>query len=76
MREKTLLYPNLRAELSRNGLNTGELADYMGISRQSLYYKLKGAVQFNERDMKAVQEFFKAKGGGALTLDYIFKSNP
>lgn len=69
------LYPNINAELSRNGFTIIMLANYMGISRQALYKKLTGAIQFTARDMKAIQEFFKLKGCGTLSLDYLFNIN-
>lgn len=73
MGETKRLYPNIRAELSRYGYTMSDLAKYMGITRQALYMKFNGSTQFNERDMRAIQDFFKVKGGGALTLDYLFK---
>jgi len=74
MQKKTLLYPNIYAELARSGLTVAMLADYMGMTAQNLYGKLKGATAVTEKDMKAIQEFFKAKGGGAFTLDYLFSN--
>lgn len=75
MQRKTLLYPNIHAELARSGLTVAMLADYMGMTAQNLYGKLKGNTTVNEKDMKAIQEFFKAKGGGAFTLDYLFAND-
>ena len=75
MGETKRLYPNINAELSRNGFTVRMLADYMGISRQALHKKLKGTTQVTAKDMKAIQDFFSVKGGGALTLDYLFNNN-
>lgn len=75
MQKKALLYPNINAELARNGLTVAMLADFMGMTVQNLYGKLKGKTAITEKDMKAIQEFFKAKGGGAFTLDYLFTTN-
>lgn len=74
MQKKTLLYPNIYAELARNGLTVATLADFMGMTAQNLYGKLRGNITLTEKDMKAIQEFFKAKGGGAFTLDYLFNN--
>ena len=74
MQKKTLLYPNIHAELARNGLTVSMLADYMGKTSQSVYNKLSGKTTITEKDMKDLQEFFKAKGGGAFTLDYLFSN--
>lgn len=74
MQRKTVLYPNLFAELARKGLSVTMLADFMGMTSQNLYGKLRGATVLTEKDMKAIQEFFIAKGGGAFTLDYLFSN--
>lgn len=66
-------YPNVKAELARLNLNTGDLAEFMGMSRQNLDNKLKGRYNLYERDMKAIQDFF-IKKGGTYTLDYLFTS--
>ena len=72
MQKKTLLYPNIHAELARNGLTVSMLSDYMGMTSQNVYNKLSGKTAITKKDMKEFQEFFKAKGGGAFTLDYLF----
>ena len=74
MRKKTLLYPNIHAELARNGLTVCMLAEYMGMTSQNVYNKLNGKTAITEKDMKDLQEFFKAKGGGTFTLDYLFSN--
>lgn len=74
MQQKILVFPNLNAELARNGLNVEMLANYMGMSKTNVYNKLNGRTRFNIKDMQAIQEFFKAEAGGAFTLDYLFNS--
>lgn len=74
MQQKILVFPNLNAELARNGLNVEMLADYMGMSKTNVYNKINGRTVLNIKDMQAIQEFFKAKGGGAFTLDYLFSN--
>jgi hypothetical protein len=68
MQQKILAYPNIYAELARSGLTVAMLADYMGTSRQNLYNKLRGRTAINERDMRQIQDFIKAKGGGLHRL--------
>ena len=72
MQKKNLLYPNIYAELARCGYSVAVLAEYMGMTHQNLYGKLKGNIAITEKDMKAIQKFFEVKGGGAFTLDYLF----
>lgn len=72
MEQKKVLYPNIKAELSRAGLNAAMLAEFMGLTRQALYNKLSGKVCFRLKEMKLVQDFFIAKGCGNFTLDYLF----
>lgn len=72
MGKNIVAYPNLKAELARCGLSVAMLADYMGMTHQNIYNKLNGKVVINNKDMRLIQEFFKAKGGGAFTLDYLF----
>lgn len=67
-------YPNIRAELARLGLSTADLAEFMNMTRQNVQNKLNGKTSINEKDMKAIQEFFIANGGGAMTLDYLFQT--
>lgn len=69
------MYPNINAELSRNGFTLLMLAEHMGITRQALYKKLTGTTQFTAKDMQAIQNFFKLKGCGTLSLDYLFNIN-
>jgi hypothetical protein len=73
MERKTLVYPNLNAELARSGLTVTMLASFMGMTTQNVNNKINGKTAINLRDMKAIQEFFKEKGGGDFTLDYLFK---
>jgi hypothetical protein len=73
MERKTIVYPNLNAELARSGLTVAMLASFMGMTTQSIHNKLNGKTAINHRDMKAIQEFFKEKDGGYFSLDYLFK---
>lgn len=74
MQQKLLVYPNLNAELARNGLTVEMLAEFMGMSKTNVYNKINGRTVINIKDMQTIQDFFKAKGGGAFTLDYLFSN--
>lgn len=76
MQEKKLLYPNLSAELARSNQSVRALADYLGMTSQNLYSKLRGASSLSEKDMKAIQNFFIVKAGGTFTMDYLFSNEP
>lgn len=74
MQKKRLLYPNLYAELARNGLAVSKLAEFMGMTAQNLYGKLRGDTTLSAGDMKAIQEFFKENGAALFSLDYLFSN--
>lgn len=76
MQEKKLLYPNLNAELARNNYSVRVLADYLGMTTQNLYSKLRGASLLSEKDMKGIQRFFLETVGGAFSMDYLFSNEP
>lgn len=65
-------YPNIKAELARAGLSVKNLAEFMGTSSQNMYNKINGKVSLSEKDMRAVQSFFKNETGGVLSLEYLF----
>ena len=67
-------YPNIDAELARNGFTVADLAEFMGMTRQAIYNKLNGKAGFTLKDMEQVQEFFKVKDCGTFTLDYLFSN--
>ncbi len=68
-------YPNLRAEMARQGVSVSDLAEYMGMTHQNLYNKLSGRVVFTEKDIKAIQKYLSDKEGVTYTLDYLFENN-
>ena len=74
MNRKTVFYPNIQAELARNGLTIAMLADFMGMTHQNVYNKLNGKTAISQKDMRTIQEFFSVKGGGAFSLDYLFEN--
>lgn len=73
MGSKKALYPNLVAELARQGLTITKLADKLGMSRNNLYNKLWGVTNFTLKDITAIQEILKAAdSNGDYTLEYLF----
>lgn len=76
MQEKKLLYPNLSAELARSNQSVRVLAEYLEMTNQNLYSKLRGDSLLSERDMKGIQRFFIEKAGGTFTMDYLFSNEP
>lgn len=70
-----ILYPNICAELARIGHTIPTMSKYMGMTTTNIYNKLKGKTSIYEKDMRKIQEFFIANGGGAFTLDYLFAKN-
>jgi hypothetical protein len=76
MQEKKLLYPNLSAELARSNQSVRALAEYLEMTNQNLYSKLRGASLLSEKDMKGIQRFFIEKAGGTFTMDYLFSNEP
>jgi hypothetical protein len=64
-------YPNLMAELTRNGVGTNELAILLKMSRQNVYNKLNGKVPWTLREMEIVRKWLSITDN-TLTLDYIF----
>lgn len=65
-------FKNFDAELARNGLNVGDVADYMGKTKQTIYGKMSGKIAITQDEMKSIQNFFSEKAGGTFTLDYLF----
>lgn len=65
-------YPNLMAELTRNGVGTNELAILLKMSRQNIYNKLNGKVPWTLREMETIRKWLSITDN-TLTLDYIFR---
>ena len=74
MKAKKVIYPNLVAELARNGIRTEALATSLGYkNKESIYIKLRGKRQFTLKDMVVIQEALKANDrSGDYSLDYLF----
>ena len=60
------MYNNLRAEMARRSMRQQDLADHLGIAKESVRNKLGGRCDWKLREMRDIQAMF----GG--TLDYLF----
>lgn len=69
-------YKNLAAEMARYNLEPMDLAKAMHYTRQTVYCKLRGEVDFTLENMLAIQSlldgYAKKNGGKPYTLDYLF----
>jgi transcriptional regulator with XRE-family HTH domain len=73
MGNKKTLYPNLMAELARQGLSIASLAKKMGMTRSNLAYKIRGDYNFTLKDITKIQEILRANDyDGDYSLDYLF----
>lgn len=66
-------YNNIKAELVRKDLTTASLAEYMGMSAQTVRNKINGKCGVFFRDMYAIQNFFNEEHGERLSLEYLFE---
>lgn len=66
-------YPNLEAELARNGITRGQIADLLKKDKSTISTWMNGGrAGFSVKDAMAVRrEFFPN-----MTLDYLFSEEP
>lgn len=58
-RENKIMFKNLRAEMARNGLNITIMAKELGMTRDTLSYKLAGKRAINlDEAMRIARTFF------------------
>jgi DNA-binding phage protein len=69
------IYPNLEAELSRYNISKTSLARSLGLSRVSLYKKMRGAPSFTIDELKAIRLTLEIKTNEKFTLDYLFQES-
>ena len=73
MGNKKVLYPNLMAEIARQGLTISSLAERIGMTRANLAYKLNGQYKITLKDIRSIQEALKPNDkNGDYSLDYLF----
>ena len=68
MRKANIQYPNLRAELAREGIGVCELAEKIGINRDTLARKLSGRSALNLDEAINIQKALFPE----LTVEYLF----
>ena len=62
------MFFNLVAELKKHKYSQKGLAEYIGISGNSMNNKMNGRTQFTLREIKAIQKVFDG-----CTLEYLFE---
>lgn len=65
-------YPNLRAEMARNGIGIKALMEVTGKSRPAVSNNLNGKGHFTVDESVAI----KTNLFPALTIDYLFSESP
>lgn len=63
------MFPNLNAEMARNGLTLKALSKKTGIKYDSLKNKASGVTEFKRNEMYLI----KKKAFPSLAIDYLFK---
>lgn len=66
------MYKNLKAEIARAGMTTGDIAESIGKSVPTVFRILSGKRQFRLGEMTAIQSELEERNGAAFTLDYLF----
>lgn len=62
------IFPNLLIEIKRNRYSQKGLAEYIGISAETMSRKLNGRVDFTLSEMQKIRSVFPD-----CTLDYLFR---
>lgn len=60
-----MLYPNIRAEMGRHDLTIKELAGNLGLSTNSVSFKLSGKREFTLSEIERIANLF------SCSLDYL-----
>ena len=63
------MFPNLNAELARNGMTIKALSEKTGIKYDSLKNKMSGETEFKRSEMNSIKKEFPD-----CTMDYLFKT--
>lgn len=67
------MYRNLKAEMARAGLNSTQMAEKIGITKQGFSQKISGQANWNIAEMQKIQEILDNKLEQMLSLDYLFE---
>lgn len=60
-----ILFPNIKAEMGRRGLTISGLANHMGLSYNSVSFKLHGKRDFTLTEIEKIAKLFNC------SLDYL-----
>lgn len=63
------MYPNLRAEIARQGFSLSDVAEKMGMTLSNLSKKLKGEITLSFYEAKRLKEIVKTD----LPLEVLFE---
>ncbi len=63
------MFPNLRAELVRRGMNTKDFAEELGFAYPTLTRKMSGQSDFSYSEIIKIIEYLE------LTFEYLFKKS-
>ena len=66
-------FKNISIEMVRANISISELAEKMGITKQSLYQKLNGSANILYKDIRAIQQILQELNNNKYTLDYLFE---
>jgi|GEM_PF-1092509 transcriptional regulator with XRE-family HTH domain len=66
------IYPNLAAELARNNMTRGALADKVGCTPTTLSLKLQGKNIFTLPECRTIRDVIDP--ARQMTLDYLFET--
>lgn len=64
--DNEILFPNILAELARNGINQTQYGEYIGLSQSSVSDRLIGNVEFDLYEIKKTCELLNKP------FDYLF----
>lgn len=63
-------FPNLKAEMARNGVSGADISSKIGVSQKSFSNKLIGKTEFTRSEMIAIQSVFEQ----GFTIEYLFET--
>lgn len=65
------MYPNLKAEMGRNGLKGKDLAETIGLGQKTFSKKMTGKAEFTLGQARKIKSRFFP----GLSLDYLFEES-
>lgn len=64
--QKTVMYPNLQAEMARHGETSAMMAELLNLSPPSFTRRLKGEIEFSKPEIDTICEHYE------MTYEYLF----